>query len=108
MTANVGTLQWMAPEVIKGKSYCESADVFSVGIIAWELLTGKCPFEGSGQLEIVQQVVTYNVRPEIPPFLQSSAPQMEYFLRSCWDQTPEKRITAEEALKLLSSVIPTD
>ena len=71
----------MAPEVIKGKSYCESADVFSAGIIAWELLTENALSKVRVN-EIVQQVVTYNVRPEIPPFLQSSAPQMEYFLKA--------------------------
>ena len=106
MTANVGTLQWMAPEVIQGKSYSESADVFSLGMIVWELLTGKYPFEGLGQLEIAHQVVTLNVRPDIPSFLQTSAPQLVNFLRSCWDPIPEKRITADEALKLLGSVIP--
>lgn len=33
MTANVGTVQWMAPEVLLGKSYAESADIYSLGMV---------------------------------------------------------------------------
>ena len=39
MTAKIGTYQWMAPEVIVGLKYTEKADVFSYGIILWELAT---------------------------------------------------------------------
>ena len=42
MTAKVGTVQWMAPEVLEGIAYDESADIYSTAIIAWELLTGLC------------------------------------------------------------------
>ena len=41
MTAETGTYRWMAPEVIEHKPYDHKADVFSYGIVLWELLTGK-------------------------------------------------------------------
>ena len=51
MTSKIGTYQWMAPEVINGYKYTEKADVFSFGIILWELATRKPPYYGiDGQL----------------------------------------------------------
>ncbi|KAJ0771137.1 putative dual-specificity kinase TKL-Pl-4 family [Helianthus annuus] len=41
MTAETGTYRWMAPEVIEHKPYDHKADVFSFGVVLWELLTGK-------------------------------------------------------------------
>jgi serine/threonine protein kinase len=41
MTAETGTYRWMAPEVIEHKPYDSKADVFSFGVVLWELLTGK-------------------------------------------------------------------
>jgi len=43
----VGTYQWMAPEVIRGEDKIdEKADVYSFGVIVWEVLTEKIPYEG--------------------------------------------------------------
>lgn len=52
LTANVGTIHWMAPEVLTGTQYDESADIYSVGIVLWELFTGLCPYEGMKQVEV--------------------------------------------------------
>ena len=57
MTANVGTVQWMAPEVLTGQAYSESADIFSLGVIIWETLTGRCPYEGMTCLYVAMAVV---------------------------------------------------
>lgn len=69
-------VQWMAPEVLSGQTYSEKADIYSVGIVSpllislffslllftfyfyflhqiiWEILTGKCPFEGMNAIEV--------------------------------------------------------
>jgi mitogen-activated protein kinase kinase kinase 9 len=44
MTGKIGTYQWMAPEVIAGKPYTEKADIFSYGIILWEISSREPPF----------------------------------------------------------------
>lgn len=48
MTAETGTYRWMAPEVIKHGPYDHKADIFSFGIVLWELLTGKVGGGGGG------------------------------------------------------------
>ena len=104
MTANVGTAQWTAPEVLAGKAYNESADMFSLGIVAWELLSGKCPYDHiSNQVEIAVNVTQYNVR---PPLSDRCPKQVRYFIENCWSADPRSRMSASEALKKLETVIP--
>ena len=45
MTKKIGTFQWMAPEVITGDKYTEKADVFSFGIILWEIASRQPPYK---------------------------------------------------------------
>ncbi len=45
MTGKIGTYQWMAPEVIASQKYSEKADVFSYGIILWEIASRMPPFQ---------------------------------------------------------------
>ena len=45
MTGNAGTVHWMAPEVLTNDKYSESVDMYSFGVILWELLTRRCPYE---------------------------------------------------------------
>ena len=44
--------RWMAPEVIEHNPYGEKADVFSFGIVLWELLTGKVPYQEMTPLQV--------------------------------------------------------
>lgn len=44
MTKGMGTPRYMAPELLEGKPYNEKADVYSFGILAWEILSQKLPY----------------------------------------------------------------
>lgn len=52
MTAETGTYRWMAPEVIEHKAYDSKADIFSFGIVLWELITGKVPYAEHTALQV--------------------------------------------------------
>lgn len=56
MTASVGALPWVAPEVFKGAHFTESADTYSYGIILWELWSGKDPQGDLAPLAYVHQL----------------------------------------------------
>jgi serine/threonine protein kinase len=46
----------MAPEVIKGETFGQSADVYSFGVILWEMLTGQVPFKYRSSTQIIAMV----------------------------------------------------
>ena len=65
MTAETGTYRWMAPEVIEHRPYNNKADVFSFGVVIWELLTGQIPYPGLTPLQAAVAVVQKGLRPQM-------------------------------------------
>ncbi|XP_019464992.1 PREDICTED: serine/threonine-protein kinase STY46-like isoform X2 [Lupinus angustifolius] len=98
MTAETGTYRWMAPEVIEHNPYSHKADIFSFGIILWELLTGKLPYEHLSPLQAAVGVVQKGLRPEIP---RDTHPKLVELLHQCWQQDPSVRPDFSEILKFL-------
>ncbi|XP_050886581.1 serine/threonine-protein kinase STY17 isoform X4 [Lathyrus oleraceus] len=98
MTAETGTYRWMAPEVIQHKPYNHKADVFSFGIILWELLTRKLPYEDLSPLQAAVGVVHKDLRPEIP---RDAHPKLVELLHWCWHKDPSLRPEFSEVLKFL-------
>ncbi|KAK9820247.1 hypothetical protein WJX72_007981 [[Myrmecia] bisecta] len=95
MTAETGTYRWMAPEVIEHNPYGNKADVFSFGIVIWELLTGRVPYADMTPLQAAVGVVQKGLRPVIP----STCPApLADIMRECWARNPADRPTFE-ALK---------
>jgi len=52
MRTSCGTIDFMAPEVIEGESYDSSCDIWSIGVIAYFMLSGTLPFVGDDEKEI--------------------------------------------------------
>jgi serine/threonine protein kinase len=90
MTQEVGTKKWMAPEVMRGESYDEKADVYSFGIVLWELLTGCVPFDGMSDYQMATKVNQDGYRLPLP----ATCPQkLGTLIRNCWDSNPTNRPT---------------
>jgi len=98
MTGQCGTFQWMAPEVIGSNHYTEKADVFSFGIILWELVARQVPYAGMNAVQVSVQVMAKGLRPEIPPRCPAA---YSHLIQECWDTDPNKRPSFTDVVKRL-------
>ncbi|GBB85075.1 hypothetical protein RclHR1_11650002 [Rhizophagus clarus] len=96
-----GVIPYIAPEIFKGAKFSQASDIYSLGMIIWEITTGCKPF---ANIEHDHNLI-YNIidgkRPEItedtPEFLAS-------LMKRCWDLDPKNRPTAEEIIKIFVHV----
>ncbi|RXH87698.1 hypothetical protein DVH24_034598 [Malus domestica] len=101
MTSETGTYRWMAPEVIEHKPYDHKADVFSFGVVLWELLTGKLPYEHLTPLQAAVGVAQKGLRPTIP---KNTPPKLAELLEKCWQQDPATRPDFSEIIENLQTL----
>jgi serine/threonine protein kinase len=76
---------WLAPEIIQMKPYTEKADVYSLGVIFWELLTREQYFSEIRFMAILEDMVKAGKRPPIP---SSCIPSYRQLIELCWAQDP--------------------
>uniref|UniRef100_A0A0D9WYA3 Protein kinase domain-containing protein n=1 Tax=Leersia perrieri TaxID=77586 RepID=A0A0D9WYA3_9ORYZ len=85
-----GTLPWMAPELLNGSSnkVSEKVDVFSFGIVMWEILTGEEPYANMHYGAIIGGIVNNTLRPPVPA---SCDPEWRRLMEQCWAPDPSQR-----------------
>ena len=88
----VGTPGYISPEQVRGEDMDHRGDLYSVGVILYELLCGKLPFTGSSSME----VMLAHANAEPPTFAEMGAgewvsPSVEALVRACLSKEPSKR-----------------
>ncbi|MEE6492789.1 hypothetical protein FKM82_016633 [Ascaphus truei] len=83
-----GTYAWMAPEVIRSSMFSKGSDVWSYGVLLWELLTGEVPFRGIDGLAVAYGVAMNKLSLPIP----STCPEpFARLMEDCWNPDPHCR-----------------
>ncbi|XP_008122413.2 mitogen-activated protein kinase kinase kinase 21 isoform X1 [Anolis carolinensis] len=96
-----GTYAWMAPEVIKSSMFSKGSDIWSYGVLLWELLTGEVPYRGIDGLAVAYGVAVNKLTLPIP----STCPEpFAKLMKDCWAQDPHIRPSFTLILEQLTAI----
>eukprot|EP01029_Cantina_marsupialis_P013865 TRINITY_DN3077_c0_g2_i1.p1 TRINITY_DN3077_c0_g2~~TRINITY_DN3077_c0_g2_i1.p1 ORF type:complete len:288 (+),score=76.67 TRINITY_DN3077_c0_g2_i1:136-999(+) len=98
----IGTPQYMAPELLLGKLFGKEVDIYSFGVVLWELCKKEIPFEGFDVAAIKENVLERGLRLPIP----DCHPALANIMKRCWDQNPRNRPSAKQLVQELSKITP--
>ncbi|XP_037285704.2 mitogen-activated protein kinase kinase kinase 20 [Rhipicephalus microplus] len=100
-----GTLPWMAPEVIQCLPSSETCDVWSFGVVLWELLTHEVPFKGIEGFQVAWAVVEKEERLTIPSTCPAAFANL---MTACWKTDPKERPPFSTILQHLNAMSEDD
>ncbi len=103
----VGTLQYMAPEQVEGKEADARSDIFSFGVVLYELITGKRPFAGGTQASLIASILREQPRP-LQEFQPLMPPALDRVVQTCLEKDPDKRWQSAREVKHALEWIATE
>jgi serine/threonine protein kinase len=105
MTGQTGTTHWMAPEVIANQPYSFAADVYSYGIVLWEICARDTPYRHIPPMLIPMKVLQSRERPNLSIIPSSCPEKLKQLIPMCWHHEPSRRPTFDQVCDLLDTVI---
>ena len=102
---NTGSLRYMAPEVALGLPYSEKADVYSYGILMWQMARDKVPFKGMSRENFTKEVVKGGERPKLDNYWPKN---FALLLTDCWNKDQEKRPSFESIINRIDELLLDD
>jgi len=86
----LGTYPYMAPEQLEGKSTDARTDIFSLGAMLYEMVTGERPFRGDSRASLIAAIMTSQPRP-MKELEAVTPPSLDRTVRRCLEKDPEER-----------------
>ncbi|POG64737.1 kinase-like domain-containing protein, partial [Rhizophagus irregularis DAOM 181602=DAOM 197198] len=88
-----GVIPYIAPEIFKGSAFSKEADIYSLGMIMWELTTGCKPFANvEHDIHLIYKILDG----ERPKITEDTPECYANIMKSCWDPDPKKRPSMKE------------
>ncbi|GBC27549.2 kinase-like domain-containing protein [Rhizophagus irregularis DAOM 181602=DAOM 197198] len=97
-----GVIPFMAPEVLRGKSYTPASDIYSFSMIMWEFTSGIPPFNNRAHNIQLSLSICKGERPEI---IENTPQCYVDLMKKCWDENPLKRPSSKEVLNIIKNWI---
>jgi len=95
--AVMGTINYMSPEQARGKSLGPASDVFSLGVVLYEMVTGERPFKGETPLDTMHAIAFEEAKP-VTIVRRNMPPQLHHIISHCLRKRPEDRYPDGRAL----------
>jgi serine/threonine protein kinase len=104
---DAGTVAYMAPECFNDKlgGVSTKCDIFSLGVILWELVSQSRPWAGLNEFQMIYQVTVEHARLAVPRDPDRCPPAMQDLIASCWVEQPNARPAAEEMQAVLERLL---
>ena len=100
--STVGTTAYMSPEQAKGESVDQRTDIWSLGVVFYEMISGKLPFKGE-----YDQAIIYSILNETPEEL-NTAEKIKKFINKCLQKKPANRYQSIDEILVEFNLISTD
>ncbi|KAK6037439.1 hypothetical protein COOONC_25056 [Cooperia oncophora] len=95
-------VKWLAPETLQDKIYSLKTDVWSYGVLVWEIYAdGAEPYPGLTRLQTRAKIVVQNYRMEMPKDTPKSVADIVY---SCWEKDPARRPEMSKIFRMLREI----
>ncbi len=95
----IGTIQYMSPEQIEGKEADARSDLFALGAVLYEMVTGARPFEGKSQISVASAILEKEPEP-ISVAQPLTPPAFDHIIRACLAKNPEERFQTAQDIAL--------
>ncbi|XP_060651639.1 putative mitogen-activated protein kinase kinase kinase 7-like [Drosophila nasuta] len=101
MTQMVGNLIYLAPEFMRGMQYTKKCDIYSFGIILWEVMSRKKPFNDKESLSLLFRIIK-GLRPNVNDVVDiHNSDDIKILITKCWDADPQNRPSMKEVFAIM-------